>query len=83
MHVEALISAETIERLEEQSGLLLRLHQAELAKDPFSPAAKSTRSNMIALRHTIIQIYGEAAALDVTNAIDFAADTGPLVNRTL
>jgi len=41
-----------------QGDLLLRLYQAELAKDPTSRAAESSRSNMIALRHTIDQIYG-------------------------
>jgi hypothetical protein len=77
MQVEAHINAETIERLEEQSGLLLRMYQAELAKDPTSAATESSRSNMIALRHSIVQIYGEAAALDVADALGFAADAGP------
>jgi hypothetical protein len=48
----------TIERMAMQGDLLLRLYQAELAKDPTSRAAESSRSNMIALRHTIDQIYG-------------------------
>jgi hypothetical protein len=39
------------------------MYKAELAKDPTSRAAQSSRSNMIALRHTIEQIYGEAAEL--------------------
>ncbi len=76
MHVEAHLDAETIERLEEQSGLLLRMYQAEFAKDPTSPATETTRSNMIALRHSINQIYGAAAALDVANAIGSATDAG-------
>jgi hypothetical protein len=54
------LASGTIERLRKQSGLLLRIYQAELAKDPTSRAAESSRSNMIALRHTIGQIYGEA-----------------------
>jgi len=57
------IDAETIERLGEQSELLLRLYQLELARDPSSRATESSRSNMIALRHSIDQIYGEAASL--------------------
>jgi len=65
MQSEAPLGAKTIERLEEQSGLLLRIYQAEFAKDPVSPATESSRSNMIALRHTINQIYGQAAALEV------------------
>ena len=76
--MEAHLDAETTERLEEQSGLLLRMYQAEFAKDPASRATGSLRSNMIALRHTIHQIYGEGAARDVANALGFAADAGPL-----
>jgi len=60
---------EVIERLEEQSGLLLRTYEAEFAKDPTSHATESSRSNLIALQHTISQIY----ALDVTNALEFAS----------
>jgi hypothetical protein len=78
MQMEAHLDAETIERLEEQSDLLLRMYRAEFAKDPASRATGSLRSNMIALRHTIHQIYGEGAALDVANALDFASDAGPL-----
>jgi hypothetical protein len=63
MQIEAHLDAETIKRLEEQSKLLLRTYQAEFAKDATSPATKSSRSNLIALRHTIKQIYGGAAAL--------------------
>jgi hypothetical protein len=53
----------TIKRLEKQGDLLLRMYQAELAGDPTSRAAESSRSNMIALRDTIEQICGEAAEL--------------------
>jgi hypothetical protein len=56
------IDAETIERLNLQSELLLRMYQLELAKDSSSHATGSSRSNMIALRHSIDQIYGEAAS---------------------
>lgn len=63
--MKALISAGTIERLEEQSALLQRIYNAEFAKDPRSQATESSRSNMIALRHSINQIYGGAAASDV------------------
>ena len=58
MYLEEQIDSGTIERLARQGDLLLRLYQAELAKDPSSRAAESSRSNMIALRHTIDQIYG-------------------------
>jgi len=61
--MKALLDAATRERLEEQSGLLLRIYDAEFAKDPASRATGDSRSNMIALRHSINQIYGEAAAI--------------------
>jgi len=79
-HSEAHLDAETRERLEEQSGLLLRIYQAEFAKDPTSPATKSSRSNMIALRHSINQIYGQAAGLEAAKVANFlgpATDTFP------
>jgi hypothetical protein len=72
MDSEAQLNPETVERLEEQSGFLLRTYELELAKDPTSRATESARSNLIALRHTINQIYGESAALEVTDAMGFA-----------
>jgi hypothetical protein len=44
MQIEAHLDAETIERLEEQSRLLVRTYQAEFAKDPTSLATESSRS---------------------------------------
>ena len=73
MHSEAQLNRETIERLEEQSGLLLRTYELELARNPASRATESARSNLIALRHTVNQIYGESAALDVNRCLGFAA----------
>jgi hypothetical protein len=58
VHLEEQLDSGTIERLEKQKNLLLKIYQAELAKNPTSRAAESSRSNMIALRHTIEQIYG-------------------------
>jgi hypothetical protein len=75
MQIEAHLDAETIERLEEQSELLLRMYQAEFAKDPTSLATESSRSNVIALRHSLNQIYG-AAGLDVANPMGFPTDAG-------
>ena len=63
MQLKEQLNSGTIKRLEKQGDLLLRMHQAELARDPTSRAAESSRSNMIALRHTIEQICGEAAEL--------------------
>jgi hypothetical protein len=62
-------NATTLERLGEQSGLLLRTYQAEFAKNPTSRATESSRSNLIALLHTINQIYGAAISLIVTDAL--------------
>jgi hypothetical protein len=77
MQTEAHFDAETIERLEEQSGLLQKMYQAEFAKDATSPATESSRSNMIALRHSINQIYGHAAALEVANSLGSATEAVP------
>jgi hypothetical protein len=74
MQSEARFDAETIERLEEQSGLLLKMYEAEFAKDPTSPATESSRSNMIALRHSIHQIYGQVAVVEVENSLGSATD---------
>ena len=78
MKNEAHLDAEAVKRLEEQGELLLRTYHAEFAKDPTSRATESSRSNVIALRHTIKQIYGEAAALAVANPLDFAAEAACL-----
>jgi hypothetical protein len=58
-----------IERLRKQGGFLLRIYQAEIAKDPTSRATESSRSNVIAMQHTVRQMYGEAVARDVANPI--------------
>src|SRR5207244_12090433 len=74
MQTEAHFDAETIERLEEQSGLLLKIYEAEFAKDPTSPASESSRSNMLALRYSSHQIYGQAAAVEVESSLGSATD---------
>ena len=53
------------------------MYEAEFAKDPTSPATASSRSNMIALRHSINQIYGKAAALEVANSLGSVTDAIP------
>ena len=57
----------TIERLRKQGEFLLRVYQAEFDQDPASHAAESSRSNVIAMRHTVRQMYGETVARDVAN----------------
>ena len=39
---------------------MLRIYRAESSKDPTSRAMESSRSNVIAVQHTVRQIYGEA-----------------------
>lgn len=79
MHTDKQLNAATIERLGEQSGWLLKRYKAEFAKDPGSQATKSSRSNLIALLHTIHQVYGASVSGDVTNALgstDLPSDSG-------
>lgn len=66
--------SESIERLGKQHRFLLRVHQAELAQDPTSNATASSRSNIMAVRHTMEQIYGEAVARGLSN---LAKQTAP------
>ena len=71
MHIDAPFDSATSERLKKENGLLLRIYRAAFAKDPTSHATESARSNLIALRHTVRQVYGERAAVDVTDALGF------------
>jgi hypothetical protein len=71
------IDAETVERLDQQSELLLRMYQLELAKDPSSRATESSRSNLIALRHSIDQIYGKAASRGLLFQANPEQETAP------
>lgn len=74
MPIEVCLDTETMKRLGKEGRLLLRTYQTEFAKNPTSPATEPSRSNMIALRHSINQIYVEAAALDVAKALGFASE---------
>ena len=75
------LDSETIERLGKQGGFLLSMYHAELAKDPASRATESSRSNVIALWHTIKQIYGKTVAQDVADLVNskllLSAQIGP------
>jgi hypothetical protein len=71
-------NAATIQRLGEQSGLLLKTYHAEFARNPDSEETKSSRSNLIALLHTIHQVYGVSISVDVANtlgSIDLPAES--------
>jgi hypothetical protein len=57
------IESGTVERLKKQAELLVRTYQREFAEDPDSGATQSSRSNVIALRHTLKQMYGDAVSL--------------------
>jgi hypothetical protein len=70
MNVE--LNAGTVEWPEEQGELVLCTYTLESTKDPNSHAAAAARSNLIALLHTITQIYAESAALEVKTALSFA-----------
>jgi hypothetical protein len=59
VQLEEQLDSGTLDRLEKQSRILQRIYQADLGKSPNSRAAGSSRSNMIALRHTIDLMYGE------------------------
>jgi len=63
MNSEGQLELGTRERVGKQSRLLQRLYQAELARDPASRATESSRSNLIALRHTIDQMFGNVEHL--------------------
>jgi hypothetical protein len=65
MHPSEELDSETLKRLAKQGKFLLRTYQAELAKGPSSRATESSRSNLMAVQHTIAQMYGEAVARDV------------------
>jgi hypothetical protein len=69
MHTGTHSNAATIDRLAQQSGLLLRSYQLDFAEDPTSHATESSRSNLIALLHTIHQVYGETVAQGVANTL--------------
>ena len=73
------VDAGTIQRLADQRGLLLRTHRIELAKDPTSNATKSSRSNLIAVQHTIEAVYGATTARDSANARAISTSFGKAV----
>jgi hypothetical protein len=73
MHVVDELNAGILKHLVKQGGFLLKLHQVELAKDPTSRATESSRSNLLAVRHTVKQVYGSAVAIDVADLVKLTA----------
>jgi hypothetical protein len=57
------------------------MYQAECAKDPTSLATESSRSNMIALRQSIRQIYGAGTGIDVANVVGSPSDAGAQTSK--
>ena len=67
MQVVEQLDSVTKERLRKQGQFLLRVYQAEFDQDPTSHATESSRSNVIAMQHTVRQMYGEAVAREVAS----------------
>ena len=70
MHLVDEPSTTSLERLKTEGKFLHRIYQAELARDPKSYANGSSRSNLMALLHTVKQVYGQAVALHIDAALD-------------
>ena len=69
MPVVEQLDSVTIERLRKQARFLQGIHEAEFDNDPSSRATEFARSNVIALQHTVRQLYGEGVARDVVGLI--------------
>ena len=69
MQVAEQLDSGTIERLRKQDEFLRRIYRAEFARNPTSLATESSRSNVIAVRHTVRQMYGEVVAPDRVNFV--------------
>ena len=67
MPVAEQLDSVTSERLRKQARFLQGIYQAEFDQDPTSHATESSRSNLIAMQHTVRQIYGDAIARDTAN----------------
>ena len=79
MQVAEQLDSVTIELLRKQGEFLLRIYQAEFEQDPTSFATESSRSNVIAMQHTVRLMYGEAVERDVASPIpvNFGCQTSP------
>jgi hypothetical protein len=67
MPVAEQLDSVATERLRKQHELLLGNYRAEFAQDPTSRAMESSCSHLIAVQHTIEQLYGKAVARDVAS----------------
>jgi hypothetical protein len=83
MHVVDELNAGILKHLVKQGGFLLKLHQVELAKDPTSRATESSRSNLLAVRHTVKQVrIGGCDRCDRSRQTDPAFDDGEPLSRS-
>jgi hypothetical protein len=69
MQPEEQLDRATIQRLRKQGEFLLTIYRTELSKDPSSRATKASRSNLIAVQHSVRQMYGEAVARELANLV--------------
>jgi hypothetical protein len=66
----------TIERLAKQIEFLLKTYEEDLANDPRSRATGLSRSNLIAVEHTIEEVYRAPVARDSANVLDISTSLG-------
>jgi len=83
MHLVEELDTVTIERLRKQGEFLRRIYRAEFAKDPTSHATESSRSNVLAMQHTVRQMYGEAVARDVANLVTATQESVRNLGQTI
>jgi hypothetical protein len=69
MRLVEVLDSVTISRLRKQAEFLFSIYQAEIARDPTSRATEASRSNLIAMQHTVRQMYGHAVARYVAIAV--------------
>ena len=64
----------SLDRLKTEGKFLLRVYEAELAKNPTSYATRSSRSNLMAVQHTVRQVYGQTVALAIEVSLATSGD---------
>jgi hypothetical protein len=80
MQVVEELDSQSLTRFGKQHRLLLEIHQTNVANNPTSPATMSSRSNLMAVRHTFRDMYGEAIARTVDHLVLLNA---PAFERTI
>jgi hypothetical protein len=80
MQVVEELDSKSLTRFGKQHRLLLEIHQKNLASNPTSRATMSSRSNLIAVQHTVSEMYGEAVLRNVDHLVILNA---PAFERTI